>query len=139
MLPAGTKILKLSDAFRKIAKKHSDLKWMFRCIRNYSVFIEFYGEVLDFACNVRSFTVLLLDDPDMETRPMCFSSKPCVAGMDYLYWDIDLVINVLWTEICTNQICDDLRLNTLFEIAHSIYAILKAFRDKYVSSISSEN
>ena len=95
VLPAGTKILKLSDAFRKIAKKHSDLKWMFRCIRNYSVFIEFYGEVLDFACNVRSFTVSLLDDPDMETRPMCFSSKPCIAGMDYLYWDIHLVINVL--------------------------------------------
>ena len=113
MLPAGMKILKLSDAFRKIAKKHSDLKWMFRCVRNYSVFIEFYGEVLDFVCNVCSFTVSLLDDPDMKMRPMCFSSKPCVAGMDYLYWDIDLVINVLWTEICTNQICDDMRLNTI--------------------------
>ena len=85
MLPVGTKILKLSDAFRKIAKKHSDLKWMFRCLRNYSVFIEFYREVLDFACNVHSFMALLLEDPDMEMRPMCFSSKPCIAGMDYLY------------------------------------------------------
>ena len=75
----------------------------------------------------------------METRPMCFSSKPCVAGMDYLYWDIDLLINVLWTEISTNQICDDLRLNTLFELAHSIYGILRAFHDKYVSRISFKN
>ena len=135
MLPAGTKILKLSDAFRKIAKKHKDLKWMFTCVRNYSVFIEFYGEVLDFACNVRAFTVSLLDDPDMETRPMCFKSKPCVAGMDYLYW----VINVLWTKICTNQICDNLRLDTLFELAQFIYRILNSFHDKYVSRISSEN
>ena len=111
---------------------HFDLKWMFRCLRNYSVFIEFYGELLDFACNVCSFMASLLEDPDMETRPMCFSSKPCVAGMDYLYWDIDLLINVLSTEIFTNQICDDLRLNTLFELAHSIYGILRAFCDKYV-------
>ena len=125
--------------FEKLQEKHSHLKWMFRCVRNYSVFIEFYGEVLDFACNVHLFKVLLLDDPDIDTRPMCFSSKPCIAGMDYLYWDIDLVINVLWNEIRTNQICDDLCLNTLFELAHSIYRILKAFRDKYVSSISSEN
>ena len=79
----GKKETKLCEAFTKIASRVVDMKWMFRCIRNYYVFVDLY-DTLDLVCNIHSFANLLLGDNDIETQPACYSHKHSISGLDFL-------------------------------------------------------
>ena len=131
-LPAERKETKIREAFAKIASRVVDMKWMFRCIRNYYVFEDLYDNTLDLVCNIRSFANLLLEDDDIETCPACYSHNCSVGGLDFLYMDLEVMIDILHQSIITHLIKDHTHLDTLFELVHAIYMVLKAFQKKYI-------
>ena len=105
---------------------------MFKCIRNYYVFVDLYDNTLDLVCNIRSFANLLLDDDEIETRPACYHHNCTIGGLDFLYTDLELMVDVLHQSILSHTITDHRNLDTLFELAHAVYAVLKAFQKKYI-------
>ena len=131
-LPAENKERKLREAFSKIASRVGEMKWMFKCIQNYYVFVDLYDNTLDLICNIRSFANLLLDDDEIETRPACYHHKRSIGGLDFLYMGLELMVDVLHQSIISHTITDHGHLDTLFELAHAVYAILKSFQKKYI-------
>ena len=108
------------------------MKWMFRCIRNYYVFVDLYDNTLDHVCNICSFANLLLKDDEIETRPACYRHNRSIGGLDFLYMDLEVMVDILHQSIISHTIRDHVHLDTLFELAHAVYAVLKAFQKKYI-------
>ena len=131
-LPAESKERKLREAFSKIASRVGEMKWMFKCIWNYYVFVDLYDNTLDLVCNICSFANLLLDDDEIETRPACYHHNHTIGGLDFLYTDLELMVDVLHQSILSHTITDHRNLDTLFELAHAVYTVLKAFQKKYI-------
>ena len=74
--------------------------------------------------------VLLYDE--IETRPACYHHNCTIGGLDFLYTDLELMVDVLHQSILSHTITDHRNLDTLFELAHAVYAVLKAFQKKYI-------
>ena len=131
-LPAESKERKLREAFSKIASQVGEMKWMFKCIRNYYVFVDLYDNTLDLVCNIRTFANLLLDDDEIETHPACYHHNRTIGGLDFLYTDLELMVDILHQSILSHTITDHRNLDTLFELVHAVYAVLKSFQKKYI-------
>ena len=137
-LPVEIKETKLREAFEKIASRIIDMKWFFKCVRNHYIFEELYHDTLDLVSNIRSFATAMLDDNDIESRPACYNHKPSVGGLDFLYTDLELMIDVFYQSLTNHVFTQHDHFDMLFELTHAVYAVLKALQNKYISRISQE-
>ena len=137
-LPAEIKETKLCEAFKKIASQVIDMKWLFKCIRNHYIFEELYDDTLDLIYNIRSFATSMLDDDNIESCRTCYTHKASVRGLDFLYTDLELMIDILHQSLVSHVIKEHAHFDVLFELTHAVYAVLKALQNKYVSWISDE-
>ena len=137
-LPAEIKETKLCEAFQKIASRIIDMQWFFKCVHNHYIFEKLYHDTLDLISNIRSFAAAMLDDDDIESRPACYNNKPSVGGLDFLYTDLELMIDVFHQSLNNHVFTQHDHFDTLFEVAHAVYAVLKALQKKCISAISQE-
>ena len=135
---AEIKETKLREAFEKIASQIIDMKWFFKCIRNHYIFEELYHDTLDLVSNIRSFATAMLDDDDIESRPACYNYKPSVGALDFLYTDLELMIDIFYQSLTNHVFTQHDHFDMLFELAHVVYTVLKALQNKYISHISQE-
>ena len=133
-LLAEIKETKLREAFEKIVSRIIDMKWFFKCVHNHYIFEELYHDTLDLVSNIRS----MLDDDDIESHPACYNHKPSVGGLDFLYTDLELMIDVFYQSLTNHVFTQHDHFDKLFELAHAVYAVLKALQNKYISHISQE-
>ena len=80
----------------------------------------------------------MLDDDDIETRPACYKHKPSVGGLDFLYTDLELMIDVFYQSLTSHVIKEHEHFDILFELAHAVYVVLKALQNKYILRIFEE-
>ena len=96
------------------------------------MFVDLYDNTLDLICNIHSFANLLLDDDEIETCPACYHHNRSIGGLDFLYMDLEVMVDILHQSIISHTITDHSHLDTLFELVHAVYVVLKAFRKKYI-------
>ena len=60
------------------------------------------------------------------------------GGLDFLYTDLELMIDVFYQSLTSHVIKEHEHFEMLFELAHAIYAVLKALQNKYILRISEE-
>ena len=114
------------------------MKWFSKCIRNHYIFEELYHDTLDLVSNIRSFATAMLDDDDIESRPACYNHKPSVGDLDFLYTDLELMIDIFYQSLTNHVFTQHDHFDMLFELAHAVCAVLKALQNKYISRISQE-
>ena len=129
---------KLREAFEKIASRIIDMKWFFKCACNHYIFEELYHDTLDLISNIRSFATAMLDDDNIESHPACYNHKPSVGGLDFMYTDLELMIDVFYQSLTSHVFTQHNHFHMLFKLAHAVYAVLKALQNMYISRISQE-
>ena len=97
-----------------------------------------YDDILDLVCNIRFFATSMLDNDVIESHPACYKHKPSVGGLDFLYTDLELMIDVFYQSLTSHVIKEHEHFDILFKLAHSVYAVLKALQNKYILRISKE-
>ena len=90
--------------------------------------------------NVRSFVKFLVEEnnEDFIIRPGCFNHQPSVCGLDFLASDLGVLLETIRHSIANKSVHENDKYNVLFELAHSIYSLLKRFQTKYTSCIYNE-
>ena len=138
-LTSESKISKLGQAFDKIYNKVEEMKWIFKCCRNYPEVVDVYDQTLDLVCNLRSYAWHVLQDDDIEVKPACFTHKPSVFGLDFLYEDLLLMVDVVWISIKTGEVTDVDKFDILFELGNAVYDGLHTIAAKQISIIRDES
>ena len=90
--------------------------------------------------NVRSFVKFLVEEnnEDFIIRPGCFNHQPSVCGLDFLASDLGALLETISYSITNKSVNENDKYDVLFELAHSIYNLLKCFQTKYTLRIYNE-
>ena len=134
------KRIKLVQAYEKIFKRYLSMKHVFTCCRNIWTITDIFRNLLEMVSNIRSFVKFLIEEnnDDFIVVPPCSTHKPSVHGLDYLTADLGFILKKITSSIEHKQVHDHEKYNVLFELAHSVYKLLKRFHSKYTSPIHSE-
>ena len=81
--------------------------------------------------NIREFAFFLLDDEDIESKPICFSWKPSMHGIDFLVTDLDVMLDLFYTGLSSYAIQGDEKFDLLFTLSITVYELLQSFKKKY--------
>ena len=54
-----------------------------------------------------------------------------MGGMDFLFTDLELMLDVFYTSLSSYAICGDEKLHIMFELSHTINNLLKVFEKRY--------
>ena len=82
-------------------------------------------------CNIHSFVYFLLEDDDIESKPGCSGRKASVSGLDFLVTDLEVLLDVFYRGLASFEICDDEKLDVMFELSHTVNGLLRSFEHKY--------
>ena len=133
-LVAEAKGIKLNYAFGKINNKFSQSKWIFKCCQNMKYVTEIYYNMLDMVINTCCFLKFIFEEiEDIETMPVCRKHNPSIHGLDYMVTDIQLLLDLVLKALDSRVFYDHPKFNIMFELAHSLYDLLKSFQTRYVS------
>ena len=90
--------------------------------------------------HTRGFVKFLLEDTeDIEEKPACFRHTPSIGGLDYLVTDFQMLLDLLIKSLDDSIIYDHGKFDILFELAHSLYELLKSFHKRYISRVYNES
>ena len=115
------------------------MKWIFKCCRNYPKIVDLYDQTLDLVCNLRSYAWHVLQDDDIEVKPACFTHRPSVSGLDFLYEDLLLMVDVVRISIKTGEVTDVDKFDILFELGNVVYDTLHTIAAQQISCIRNES
>lgn len=134
------KRIKLVQAYEKVIKRYLSMKHVFTCCRNYFTVRAIFENLLEMVSNIRAFVKFLMEEnnDDFIVRPPCASHRPSVSGLDYLSSDLGFILKKICYSIDLKKVNEHEKYNVLFELAHSIYNLLKRFQSKYTSPIHNE-
>ena len=134
------KCMKLIQAYEKIIGCFLSMKHVLTCCRNYYTITVIFNNLLEMVSNVRSFVKFLVEEnnEDFIIRPGCFNHQPSVRGLDFLASDLGMLLEIIRYSIANKSVHENDKYNVLFELAHSIYNLLKHFQTKYTSRIYNE-
>ena len=122
---------KLIVAYEKIAMCFQSQKWIFKCCRSYPLVVEIYEALLDMIVNIREFAFFLLDDEDIESKPICFVWKPSMCGIDFLVTDLDVMLDLFYTGLSSYAIQGHEKFDLMFTLSITVYDLLQSFKKKY--------
>ena len=124
-------------ALKQFISAYQSRKYIFSCIRNHYVFLELFEETMDLACKVRTFVKFFLDHvEDIADKPFCYRHNPSVYVLDFLYTDIDLMLDVTYEAVKDYVIQDHCKFDLMYEFIFAINGCLYKFDEKYTSEIS---
>ena len=135
---AESKRIKTLEAYRKINKKISRTKWLFKCCRNYPLVKTLYYNKLDMVINTRRIMRNILNDDEIDPKPACHRNLPSMSGLDFLVSDFQYLLDLIITSIDNRVIYDHTKFNILFHLGHTLYNLLKRFRENYISQVTNE-
>ena len=115
------------------------MKSIFKCCRNYPEIVDLYYQTLDLVCNLRSYAWHVLQDDDIEVRPACFTHRPALSGLDFLYEDLLLMVDVVRISIKTGEVTDVDKFDILFELGNAVYDTLHTISAQQISRIRDES
>ena len=81
--------------------------------------------------NIRQFAFFLLDDEDIESKPICFGWKPHMRGLDFLVTDLEVMLDLFYTGLSSYAIQGDEKFDLMFTLSITVYELLQSFKKKY--------
>ena len=134
------KRIKLIQAYEKIFERYLSMKHVLTCCRNIFTVRTIFVNLLEMVSNIRVFVKHLMeeDNEDFIVRPPCSKQQPSVHGLDYLSADLAFILQKISSCIQDKHVHEHQKYDVLFELAHSIYNLLKRFESKYTSRIFNE-
>ena len=100
---------------------------------------EIYYNTIDMVINTRALLKnIFAEVEDIEEKPACFHHLPPMGGLDYLVTDFQMLLDLILKSLQSRVIYDHAKYNILFELAHSLYSLLKLFRFRYISCVYKE-
>ena len=139
-LHLGQKRIKLVEAYEKIFKRYLSMKHVLTCCRNFFTVRAIFVNLLEMVCNIRAFVKFLMEEnnDDFIVQPACATHRPSVHGLDYLASDLGFILQGITSAINRKDVHEHQKYDVLFELAHSVYNLLKRFHSKYTSRIYNE-
>ena len=100
---------------------------------------EIYYNTIDMVINTHALLKnIFAEVGDIEEKPACFHHLPSMGGLDYLMTDFQMLLDLILKSLQSRVIYDHAKYNILFELAHSLYSLLKSFHFRYISRVYKE-
>ena len=100
---------------------------------------EIYYNTIDMVINTHTLLKKIFAEvEDIEEKPACFHHLPSMGGLDYLLTDFQMLLDLILKSLQSRVIYDHAKYNVLFELAHSLYSLLKSFRFRYILHVCKE-
>ena len=122
---------KLTFAFKKITTRAQQDRNIYKSLSNFFHVEEIYSDMLQVISELCYFVANLLNDEDMETKPVCHNKDPSIFGIEFLASNFEILLDVILQSLENNEILNHEKCDQLFKKARKLYYMLKLFEKKY--------